>query len=188
MMHSCEMLRGISAGELVWKNRAMWLPVFHPAISSVVRLRSIVEVEAMSWLCWLVFGIFLAQLIWAINRVLRAWHTTRWTIAMGVIDSVSILEAPRSRKYEVQVTYRFVWEGQECVGDRCTWMPSTGSWEVCLDLAKIYEEGVTVPVYVNPADPRQSVLRPGVGYQDVLVAVLLIATCVNIGLASWMVS
>lgn len=102
-----------------------------------------------------------------------------WVLVQAKVDSVE-LERHSGRKggvtYHASGAYRYTVAGKEYVNDKLSFMPyassdKIGGWQQ--DMAALLrdakESGKTLPVYVNPDDPADSVVDRGIRWSMVLL-------------------
>lgn len=91
--------------------------------------------------------------------------STRWpAVAATIVTSEVILDTDGGTSYEARVAYRYGFGGQEHKGKRIRFgdVFSLNFPSVAHASERKYRAGTTVPVRVNPTNPRVSVLEPGI--------------------------
>ncbi len=119
------------------------------------------------WLFLLAFGLLGAgiavhgglQLLDALEA--RGWPQTTATILDARIER-RMGAGPRSTgaSYPV-VRYRYRVGDREYIGHRIGWAEGGSTHEWARSIIREYRPGATVPVYYDPRDPSQALLRPG---------------------------
>jgi len=112
--------------------------------------------------------------IWAGNDFLKAKASAGWPKAKGEITSSRIDTSTRvrrrkgrvrgtSKKYTVNVEYRYSVEGTDHTGDRIAFADAgTGSHARAAEIQKRYDVGAAVDVSYDSENPDVAVLEPGV--------------------------
>lgn len=117
----------------------------------------------------------LLALIWSVRQMLLGISSNGWPGVPGTILKSKFSEVDPGgsasadedddrgdRSYQNKVSYSYNFKAREYTGSRIRFPDSAGGFFQALFLALRYKPGCAVKVHVNPADPRVSVLEPGV--------------------------
>jgi hypothetical protein len=119
------------------------------------------------------WGLFVAALYRPFRQALRSpsWPTTVAVIRSSGVEAVGRVEG-------VKVVYAYSFNGIDYEGDK---LASLGVARFTLlgamAVAKRYPVGGTVRVHLDPRDPRNSVIIPGVGWRGYVLVVVVTAFC-----------
>lgn len=120
-------------------------------------------------------GFFLGRIF------LEARSSSTWPSVLGTITRAQVGETEVQR-YFADVTYSYRIRGTEFTGSRIR--ASDGEYSVRDGAVQAIGElqvGQQVNVYYNPADPRQSVLQAGAGFQEYALLLVPVAMfCVGL--------
>jgi len=130
------------------------------------------------------------SIVGAWGEVRRAQAAAGWATVSGEVRAVEVApvevrgRAPVLRP-GVRVAYVYVVAGQTFTGRRVRPVeqridPQSELGQALLALSP----GVSIPVYVNPGDPTQAVLRRDVSWRGVVNGVLLLGLAAAIGLVA----
>lgn len=107
-------------------------------------------------------GMVFVDYLWGSYR--RSARMDNWVEVPCRIEAVTIDESGRNQrglpKYELQVSYRFQWQGQDFLGTRLRRLP-----EVSSDRRKLEKDGASYPVgteaicHLDPDAPELAVLK-----------------------------
>lgn len=106
-------------------------------------------------------------------RRARSWRKTPCVIVSSAVDE----DATDSGLYSIFVAYRYDAAGQPHIADRYSFSPATataGSW-LKKRAASRLSPGIALHCYVNPDDPEDAVLEPGVTWDMVFMGLLAVA-------------
>lgn len=137
-----------------------------------------------------VLGVFL--IAFGYLKVRRSGDVFRWRKTVATIESVALAEhqalAERSRPvayYSPQVQYTYEYEGRRHRGDcvsrdqRSLWSRDRGKVQHVVELLRA---SPAISVYVNPANPEEAVIYPGLSlkrlnhyYAFIFAGILLLA-------------
>jgi hypothetical protein len=134
------------------------------------------------YLLLLLFGVATIAYIQGAGVLYKAYHSTKWSTAQGVVISSTVTYHRYSGKggayYTPDVTYRYTVGSVPYVGDTiCFASIATHNKDDMGKIAGRYPAGHEVKVYYDPANPPDSVLEPGVTFDSwtkVLVASLFL--------------
>lgn len=135
------------------------------------------------WVVWALVSLFpiafLIALGWAIRLVVRGRASLRWPSVTGEITTLRVdaKVQGRGRTYVPVIAYNYRVAGRECVGTKIDATFGHESWfrRGAEKVLEPYCVGTEVTVYYNPANPSESLLRPGApgGMWMVIVAIVL---------------
>jgi hypothetical protein len=104
-------------------------------------------------------------LFFGVRSYQSAQESSGWPTSPGVVlsSSVDSHRSDDSTTYQAEVLYEYEVSGEKYSSNRIGYGDiSTGSPAPAQDLVNQYPSGESVTVYVDPEDPSQSVLQPGV--------------------------
>jgi hypothetical protein len=126
-------------------------------------------------------GYFLFQIY------LMAKASEAWPSVPGLITKAKVAQTSVGRYY-ADVTYNYTVRGQKLRGTRVR--ASDGEYDFrdgAVQAIKGLASGQTVEVYFDPAAPTQSVLQPGVGFQErALLCVPVVMLSIGIAGIVWL--
>ena len=87
----------------------------------------------------------------------KSWNTVQASVVSSKVKSH---HGDDSTTYSPYIAYRYEVGGEEFLGDQYTFMGGSGSGrESKAEIVHQYPKGHTINVYVNPADPTESVIK-----------------------------
>jgi hypothetical protein len=121
---------------------------------------------------------------------LQARANANWPAVPGLITHAGVVEIGEFKpKYKTEVAYDYSVAGTAYTGNRIR--TSDGEWDDrdgAIQALGSLATGARVMVHYDPADPSQSLLQPGVGFQEVAI---LIAPLIMLGIGGsllWLVT
>jgi len=106
-----------------------------------------------------------AQMLSCVVDSVRALAAYQWATTRGTIQQsyVEVEHAPQIRgtAYVPVVIYTYEFNGKHFVGSRIHYANGATLPELARDIADDFPVGASAEVWVNPADPAEALLRPG---------------------------
>ncbi len=125
---------------------------------------------------------------WVIPGTLKALDSSRWiqTPCKIVSSRVGTNASSDGDTHFVDILYRYTFEGREYTSDRYNIVGGSSSGRAGkADIVKKYPRGSQAVCYVNPARPREAVLRPGITPMALLGLIPLAFVAVGIAVLAW---
>jgi hypothetical protein len=101
-----------------------------------------------------------------IRMCLKAHHSKGWEVVSCTIERSGIGEEKDSEgdpMFEAKIGYRYVYAGEQYSGDKIFFGYSASSEEEdSSQLIAVFPEGREVEAYINPKNPKEAVLIPGI--------------------------
>ncbi len=135
------------------------------------RIGASIIVFSLLWSAIIMF--FDGQLVYAMYR---QWRATAYAVTEGTVlsSTVEVSESDDSTTHRPIVRYRYHVNDQEFFGDRLTYGVFFSMGALYADaIVSRHPPGSSVPVYFNPADPADALLRPGIGASQLILALAL---------------
>lgn len=107
-------------------------------------------------------------LVGSASDVVHGWHSTRWVETEAIVEHARIVEVSQIRSsnpaFRIEPTYRYRFDGRAHTASTLAFgnLASPNRDEVEREIAEHFSPGTAVRAFVNPANPAQAVLRPGV--------------------------
>jgi len=158
----------------------LWFPRETRQVRSSVPAGS--ETRSGRWVAVVLGGIFTLVgggllVVWAIPAVIKAQSSTQWTeTPCTVISSrVKSHSGDDGTTYSVDIFYRYVVAGREFKSNRYDHFKGSSSGrEGKARIVKNYPAGSQAVCYVNPDDPAEVVLKPGLGWSALFALIPLV--------------
>jgi len=100
------------------------------------------------------------------KNCLKAHHSKTWDVVSCRIDQSSIDEKKNSdgdSMFEAKIGYQYMYGSQQYSGDKIYFgYTSSSEQEDSSQLIAAFPEGKEVKVYINPKNPKEAVLIPGI--------------------------
>lgn len=140
-------------------------------------------------IAWIIFLAGSAAFLYGVSLFRRAWASVDWPTAEGFVTTSRVDQTSTTRRgkaWYATIRYDYAYRDVEYEGD-CVFFCArfgTGDDSAAEAICLRYWRGRKVTVYVNPDNPREAVLEPGVisGTLLVLCPGLL---AVNVAVAMW---
>ncbi|MDB5174786.1 MAG: hypothetical protein JWN51_3559 [Phycisphaerales bacterium] len=109
-----------------------------------------------------------------VRMLLHARANTNWSAVPGTVTSAAVVRSysPLNPKYHTEVAYDYTVAGVDYKGGRIR--TNDGDWDSFDSARRALGQlatGAQVMVHYDPADPSQSLLEPGAGYQEIAVLI-----------------
>ncbi len=138
--------------------------------------RGLLLVGALFGLICLVFdGLALGQIVAGLDAQWRFVPVPATVLQSEVTTRSSTSGGRTSTTYTARVAYRYEIDGQVLVGDRVSYVEwGANNWEIAQETEAMFPLGAEVTAWVDPVDPEQAVLVPGVERFPFLVLLFLL--------------
>lgn len=141
------------------------MPTSNPSQSPVVRF-GMGLAAGLFILSGPVSGYFLTKILLQ-SRASASWPSTEGVIAKAQVSDLGM------RRYAADVSYTYTVEGHALSGSRIRVSDGESeSRDAIAQELKGLTVGQAVPVYYDPANPHDSVLRPGARFQEYAILVV----------------
>jgi hypothetical protein len=142
-------------------------------------------------LAFVAFGAWM--LVHAVRSHRRARLSQQWPTAEGTLEEVFLwgrrnVDGEMKDVERLSVSYRYTVDGKALEGRNVTFY--TLVYPETVAFAEAHPEGSMVPVYYNPDQPSESVLRPGPRaghkrFSDIILALLGILVGAGVAAGGW---
>jgi hypothetical protein len=139
-----------------------------------------IQIQIFSFIIVLGFSVFVSWAVSAsVRSTLRQYHAESFPYAQGQVLSGAVRKYTGSKGrvyYRAIFHYRYEVNGQTFESSRYRYdgHPTFGNFNDAEDKLALHPEGSDIPVYYNPANPRDALLSPLVDSQDVAFLFFLI--------------
>ncbi len=118
---------------------------------------------------------------------LRGVATYAWEESTCTVEWSSVADRPELEKYELQVSYRYYFRGEQFTGDAYRHgYGGSGSVSETNRLAARYAAGQSVPCWVDPDEPWNAYLRRANLWRGLWIFVPLLFVALPLGVLYWL--
>ncbi len=130
----------------------------------------------------MILSVYIGGAVW------RGYNTHDWQQANGIVyrsDMIQTTQLGEEALYQADVSYRYQYRGENFSGANLyrTDLPFNPETSLASQLAS-FPVGSVQLIYINPANPAESVLVQGVQTQ-LIVGLIFALTCFALGMASF---